>query len=61
MNNLQEPMVVLKYPVKLPINPKANGITTFKTKWCLFFWLFPENNLVLEFRLFVFLLFHDLL
>ena len=40
MNNLQEPMVVLKYPVKLPINPKANGITTFKTKWCLFFWLF---------------------
>ena len=28
--------------------------------WCLFFWLFAESNLVLEFRLFVFLLFHDL-
>ena len=28
--------------------------------WCLFFWLFTESNLVLEFRLFVFLLFHDL-
>ena len=30
-------------------------------RWCLFFWLFTENHLVLEFRLFVFLLFHDLL
>ena len=30
-------------------------------RWCLFFWLFAENHLVLEFRLFVFLLFHDLL
>ena len=30
-------------------------------RWCLFFWLFAESNLVLEFRLFVFLLFHDLL
>ena len=30
-------------------------------RWCLFFWLFAENNLFLEFRLFVFLLFHDLL
>ena len=61
MNNLQEPMVVLKYPVKLPINPKANDITTSKTRWCLFLWLFAESNLILEFRLFVFLLFHDLL
>ena len=25
--------------------------------WCLFFWLFAENNLILEFRLFVFLFF----
>ena len=30
-------------------------------RWCLFFLLFTENHLVLEFRLFVFLLFHDLL
>ena len=29
-------------------------------RWCLFFWLFAESNLVLEFKLFVFLLFHDL-
>ena len=32
-----------------------------RLRWCLFFWLFAESNLVLEFRLFVFLLFHDLL
>ena len=28
-----------------------------KHRWCLFFWFFAESNLVLEFRLFVFLLF----
>ena len=32
-----------------------------KLRWCLFFWLFAKSNLVLEFKLFVFLLFHDLL
>ena len=32
-----------------------------KTGGVCFFWFFAENNLVLEFRLFVFLLFHDLL
>ena len=34
---------------------------THTLRWCLFFWLFAESNLVLEFRLFVFLLFHNLL
>ena len=30
-------------------------------RWCLIFWPFAEINLFSEFRLFVFLLFHDLL
>ena len=34
---------------------------THTLKWCLFFWLFAESNLVLEFRLFVFLFFYNLL
>ena len=41
------------------------GLRSFLTvkslRWCLFFWFFAKNHLVLEFRLFVFLLFHDLL
>ena len=28
-----------------------------RLRWCLFFWLFTENHLVLEFRLFVFFTF----
>ena len=28
-----------------------------RLRWCLFFWLFAENHLVLEFRLFVFFYF----
>ena len=38
-----------------------NDLLISLTRWCLFFWLFAESNLVLEFRLFVFQLFHDLL
>ena len=30
-------------------------------RWCLFFWVFAESNLFLEFRLFVFLFFYNLL
>ena len=40
---------------------KVEQIEKPTLRWCLFFWLFAENHLVLEFRLFVFLLFHDLL
>ena len=36
-------------------------IRRYSLRWCLFFWLFTESNLVLEFTLFVFVFFHDLL
>ena len=40
------------------VAPESEGRTL---RWRLFFWLFVENNLLSEFRLFVFLIFDDLL
>ena len=37
---------------------KKNNV---RLRWCLFFLFFVESNLFLEFRLFVFLFFHNLL
>ena len=44
-------------------NPVFHGkkLSILILRWCLSFWLFAESNLFSEFRLFVFLLFHDLL
>ena len=69
-----DPITVLeKIPINIPSPYTTNGeikiqlywknLSLFKhnLRWCLFFWLFAESNLFSEFRLFVFLFFHDLL